>query len=82
MVVARWGSSWSAWGPWSSCSMLPLQVCHGQQGLLRLHLAPCQGTPTGLCVAKAGSKTVFTREYSKVTVELDCGTFKGTITPK
>ena len=37
------------------------------------------GTPKGLCTAVSG--TVYRREYTKVTVELDCATYTGKITP-
>ena len=38
------------------------------------------GEPLGLC--KEEGEGVFTREWSKVKVSLDCGKFVGTITPK
>jgi hypothetical protein len=37
------------------------------------------GTPTGFCTAVSGM--LYRREYTKVTVELDCATFQGKITP-
>ena len=43
-------------------------------------LAMDVGEPLGLC--KEEGEGVFTREWSKVKVSLDCGKFVGTITPK
>ena len=43
-------------------------------------LAMDVGEPLGLC--KEEGEGVFTREWSKVKVSLDCGKFVGSITPK
>ena len=43
-------------------------------------LAMDVGEPLGLC--KEEGEGVFTREWSKAKVSLDCGKFVGTITPK
>ena len=38
--------------------------------------------PTGFCTETAPNSGVFTREWSKATVSLDCGTFTASIVPK
>merc|ERR1712232_993822 len=40
------------------------------------------GKPQGFCRETAENSGVFTRDWSKVTVQLDCNKFKGAITPK
>ena len=38
------------------------------------------GEPLGLCKEVPGTPGVFRRQWSKATVEMDCGSFEGTIT--
>ena len=40
------------------------------------------GEPEGLCKETAPESGVFTREWSKSTVKMDCNTWEGTITMK
>ena len=40
------------------------------------------GTPVGWCAETAPSSGVFTREWTKATVEMDCNDYKGSITMK
>ena len=40
------------------------------------------GTPQGVCEETAPQSGKFKREYSKATVELDCGSWEPTITMK
>lgn len=40
------------------------------------------GEPTGICAEERNSPGVFTREYTKATVQVDCNKWEGTITPK
>ena len=40
------------------------------------------GTPQGVCEETAPQSGKFKREYSKATVELDCGSWESTITMK
>jgi len=40
------------------------------------------GTPTGFCAETAPGSGVFQRAWTHATVEMDCGTYKGTITMK
>ena len=40
------------------------------------------GTPLGYCTQTAPNSGVFKREWSKATVEVDCGKWEGTITMK
>jgi hypothetical protein len=41
-----------------------------------------QGEPSALCKETAAESEVFTREYSKASVQLDCKAWKGTVTLK
>lgn len=40
------------------------------------------GTPLGVCTETAAGSGVFTREYTKASVEVDCGMWEGAITMK
>ena len=40
------------------------------------------GEPTGLCTETAPNSGVFTRDYTKSTVQLDCNTWTPTLTLK
>jgi hypothetical protein len=40
------------------------------------------GTPIGLCAETAPGSGVFTREYTKAAVKVDCANWEGTITMK
>jgi len=40
------------------------------------------GVPQGFCAQTAPGSGVWTREYSKATITLDCGRWEATITPK
>ena len=60
---------------------------HGWLGCSRKYVYPPAlsgdyGEPQGLCAEKAPGSGVFTREYTKATVELNCGTWTGSIVPK
>ena len=45
-------------------------------------LALDYGTPTQFCAETAPSSGVFTRDYTKATVSMDCNAYKGTVTMK
>jgi hypothetical protein len=40
------------------------------------------GTPLGTCTETATNSSVFTRQYTKATIKVDCKTLEGTITMK
>ena len=40
------------------------------------------GEPTGFCAETAPNSGVFTREWSKATVTMDCNSYVGTVTPR
>ena len=40
------------------------------------------GVPTGLCTETAPNSGVFTRDWTKASVKMDCNAYKGTITMK
>jgi hypothetical protein len=40
------------------------------------------GTPTGFCEETAPGSGVFTRDWTKATVQMDCNAYKGTVTLK
>ena len=40
------------------------------------------GTPNGLCAETAAGSGVFTREWSKATVSMNCNSYVGTVTMK
>ena len=45
-------------------------------------LAGDYGTPVGICEETAAGSGIFRREWTKATVELDCNTWKSSISPK
>lgn len=60
---------------------------HGWRGCSRQYLFPDElnvdyGVPSGLCKETAPNSGVFTRDFSKSTVQVDCGTWTPTITMK
>ena len=60
---------------------------HGWKGCSKAYTYPAAlagdyGEPAGLCSETAPGSGVFTREYSKATVQLDCGTWTGSIVSK
>ena len=60
---------------------------HGWKGCSKNYPFPPEfnvdyGEPTGLCRETAPNSGVFTREWSKATVTMDCKAWKGTITKK
>jgi hypothetical protein len=85
-LLARGPFAWLGWGRWGIGWPLNPEPAHGAlpaqpHGVpLPAILQTEVGEPSGLCTEK--SPGLFTREYSKVRVSLDCGTFEGKITPK
>jgi hypothetical protein len=76
----RWAFLWQGWpfNPEPAHGTLPARP-HGVP--LPSILGTDVGEPLGLC--RETKPGFFTREYSKVTVTLDCGAaFKGMVTPK
>ena len=57
----------------------PLPRCCARTHALVRDLA---GVPSGLCKETAPNSGIFTRDYSKSTVQMDCGKWQGTITMK
>ena len=62
-------------------------IGHGWLGCSRLYSHPPElsmdyGEPTGLCAETAPGSSVFLREYSKATVQMDCNAWKGSIMMK
>ena len=60
---------------------------HGWLGCSREYQVPEQlnwdyGEPTGLCKETAANSSVFTREWTKASIEMDCNTWTPTITMK
>ena len=57
---------------------------HGWKGCSRTYLFPPEleadyGEPTGLCAETAPNSGVFTREWTKASVQMDCNTWTPTI---
>merc|ERR1711862_808553 len=60
---------------------------HGWRGCSRTYLFPPEfnvdyGVPSGLCKETAPNSGIFTRDYSKATVKMDCNAWEGSITMK
>lgn len=60
---------------------------HGWSGCSQVYEWPPQldadyGEPLGLCKETAPNSSIFTREWSKSTIKMDCNSYKGTITMK
>jgi hypothetical protein len=60
---------------------------HGWLGCSREYEVPPQihydyGTPNGLCTETAPNRGVFTRDWTKATIQMDCNTWTPTITMK
>eukprot|EP00039_Didymoeca_costata_P016527 m.298166 g.298166 ORF g.298166 m.298166 type:complete len:68 (+) comp16407_c0_seq37:517-720(+) len=60
---------------------------HGWKGCSRDYLFPEElnkdyGVPSGLCKETAPNSGIFVRDFSKATVQMDCGKWEGTITMK
>lgn len=71
-LLTRGPYAWLGHG-WSGCS----KVYEYPKGL---HLD--YGEPKGLCVETKVGSGIFTREWTKSNVHMDCNTFKGTVTMK
>jgi hypothetical protein len=62
-------------------------IGHGWLGCSRDYAFPAElstdyGEPAGLCSETAPGSSIFTRDYSKASVQLDCNTWTGSITMK
>jgi hypothetical protein len=85
-LLARGPFAWLGWGRWGIGWPFNPEPAHGTlpaqpHGVpLPAILQTEVGEPSGLCVEK--SEGVFEREYSKVSVRLDCGKFEAEIKPK
>ena len=77
--------AWIGWGTWGMTWPFNPEPAHGQlppmPGGLPLpgSLSVDHGEPAALCHESAPG--VFTRTWTKTTVELDCNTFAATFTP-
>jgi hypothetical protein len=91
-LLARGDYAWIGWGTWGIGWPFNPEPAHGTLPA-RPHgvplptelLSPAEGgldvgEPLGIC--KETSAGVFVREYSKMSVQLDCGKFEAKITPK
>ena len=83
LVRGKW--AWIGWGTWGMTWPFNPEPAHGQlppmPGGLPLpgSLSVDHGEPAALCHESAPG--VFTRTWTKTTVELDCNTFAATFTP-
>ena len=71
-LLTRGGHAWLGHG-WSGCSKVYERTAALDQDY---------GVPLDLCSETAPGSQVFTREWSKSTITLDCNTWKGTIVLK
>jgi len=64
---------------WLGCSQDYTAATTGTNGA---KLNADYGTPAGLCTETAPNSGIFTREWSRATVRMDCNTYTPTITMK
>ena len=76
-LLTRGPYSWLGWG-WKGCS----QNYYFPPEFNADYGEPAVAGPAGICKETAPQSGIFTREYSKASVSMDCNTWKGTITMK
>jgi hypothetical protein len=87
-LLARGPYAWLGWGTWGMTWPFNPEPAHGELPPLP-HGVPTPsefkedyGVPHGICSESAAHPGVFTREWSKASVQLDCNSFKGLIEQK
>jgi len=85
-LIARGDYAWAGWGVWGMTWPFNAEPAHGglppsPGGVPRpSELELDYGTPKGLSVEDKTTKGLFTREYTKASVALNCNTFEAKIT--